>query len=164
MQKGERWINSICIASYSIEKIIRRAEAIMLIKEMEKGTDKHAVKRLLQGMMNILNTNLLTFDSLEQNAIFDLDTGDKDFITVQNESILLSDCEDIYLNNANNPEIGNKSYRQGEFIQNNSDIKIYRANFNQNYGKIIIFCFTTLRKILSNYIWWYLVCWLFLFW
>ena len=118
LNNAEKWANSIFIVSHSIEKIIRRVEARILIKEMEKGTDKYAVRSILSGLASLINNNLSSFDYFDQNAVFDLDTNDKDFITVQNDSIWLSDWEDIEINNANLKNSENKSFHQGMHNQN----------------------------------------------
>ena len=118
MNQAEKWINSISIASYSIEKVFRRVDAINLIKEIEKGTENHAVNSILKGIVDAIEMNFVPVDCLEENAIYDPEPNDKEFLTIQNTSIWLSDSEDIEIPNPNNRNDVNKSYH---FIFKNPD-------------------------------------------
>ena len=108
----------------------------MLIKEMEKGTDKHAVKSILSGLTSLINRNLSKPDWLDKNAVYDFDMNDKDFISVQNDSIWFSDCEDMETKNVNLENTENKDSQNFLNVKNH-DIKLFRANLKSHVGKII---------------------------
>ena len=155
MKQAEKCINSITAASYVIEKAYRRFSAIELIKEIEKGTDKHAIGSILDGIRDAIQFNFIHIDMIESNAVFDVDPNEKEYLTIQNSSICLSDSEDIEIPNPKNNGQTNKSYHitlknpdQEELYERKATVIDKAGNLTQFNNKLINFEITVLFLIL----------------
>lgn len=84
-------MDTVNIVSHSIEKILRRGEANILINELAKKSDYHGVDLIINNMFMIVGNHYMFKDSAEVNGVFDEKNKDREYLSIQHSSLNLSD-------------------------------------------------------------------------
>lgn len=94
------YMASFEIAGFGVEKIIRRAEAISFIKQIEKGGESHGIRLIMSTLLtlgnnlfylpnyilSIVDTEIKFKDDGENDALFDKQLKERDYLSMQHSS------------------------------------------------------------------------------
>ena len=90
----QKCAESINVASYVVEKILMRVAAVKLIDEIEERCEVHGVDLTLSSLSTIINSTIWPRDPAEADGVFDTREKDRDYLSIQNSSLCMSDSED----------------------------------------------------------------------
>lgn len=86
--------DSFNIAGYIIDKILMRVAAVKLIDDIEQDTENYAIKKTISTVYTLMNRDLSLQDPAEKDGIFEGKIRDRDYMSIQNSSLFMSENSD----------------------------------------------------------------------